>query len=50
MHGRLDQGAVKLLTRTGLDWTPKYPAIAKAVAAGACLGRPSAAIGKRAST
>jgi bifunctional non-homologous end joining protein LigD len=22
-----------LLTRTGLDWTPKYPAIAKAVAA-----------------
>jgi ATP-dependent DNA ligase len=33
MHARLDQGAVRLLTRTGLDWTPKYPAIAKAVAA-----------------
>ena len=33
MHARLDCGAVKLLTRTGLDWTHKYPAIAKAVAA-----------------
>src|SRR5690349_14351215 len=33
MHVRLDRGAVKLLTRTGLDWTHKYPAIAKAVAA-----------------
>jgi DNA ligase D-like protein (predicted ligase) len=33
MHARLDPGAVKLLTRTGLDWTHKYPAIAKAVAA-----------------
>ena len=33
MHARLDRGAVKLLTRTGLDWTHKYPAIAKAVAA-----------------
>src|SRR5271167_3200370 len=32
MHARLDCGAVKLLTRTGLDWTHKYPAIAKAVA------------------
>jgi DNA ligase D-like protein (predicted ligase) len=32
MHARLDRGAVKLLTRTGLDWTHKYPAIAKAVA------------------
>jgi bifunctional non-homologous end joining protein LigD len=29
----LDRAAVKLLTRTGLDWTHKYPAIAKAVAA-----------------
>ena len=28
MHARLDRGAVKLLTRTGLDWTQKYPAIA----------------------
>jgi len=33
MHPRLDRGAVKLLTRTGLDWTHKYPAIAKAAAA-----------------
>jgi DNA ligase D-like protein (predicted ligase) len=32
MHARLDRGAVKLLTRTGLDWTLKYPAIAAAVA------------------
>jgi bifunctional non-homologous end joining protein LigD len=32
MHARLDCGAVKLLTRTGLDWTHKYPAIAEAVA------------------
>jgi ATP-dependent DNA ligase len=32
MHARLDRGATKLLTRTGLDWTHKYPAIAKAVA------------------
>jgi DNA ligase D-like protein (predicted ligase) len=33
MHARIDHGAVKLLMRTGLDWTHKYPAIAKAVAA-----------------
>jgi bifunctional non-homologous end joining protein LigD len=33
IHARLDHGAVKLLTRTGLDWTQKYPAIAKAVSA-----------------
>src|SRR5580693_6165815 len=32
LHARLDYGAVKLLTRTGLDWTHKYPAIAKVVA------------------
>jgi bifunctional non-homologous end joining protein LigD len=32
MHARLDHGAVKLLTRTGLDWTHKYPPIAAAVA------------------
>src|SRR5271165_2719786 len=31
MHARLHHGAVKLLTRTGLDWTHKYPAIAAAV-------------------
>jgi DNA ligase D-like protein (predicted ligase) len=33
MHARLDRGAVRFLTRTGLDWTHKYPAIAAAVAA-----------------
>ena len=33
MHARLDRGAIKLLTRTGLDWTQKYPAIARAVTA-----------------
>jgi bifunctional non-homologous end joining protein LigD len=33
MMARLDHGVVTLLTRTGLDWTRKYPAIAKAVAA-----------------
>ena len=32
MHARLDHCTVTLLTRTGLDWTRKYPAIAKAVA------------------
>jgi DNA ligase D-like protein (predicted ligase) len=31
VHARLDRGAVRLLTRTGLDWTHKYPAIAAAV-------------------
>src|SRR2546423_14707874 len=30
MHARLDRGRVRLLTRTGLDWTHKYPAIAEA--------------------
>ena len=32
MHARLDRGVVRLLTRTGLDWTHKYPAIGAAVA------------------
>src|SRR5260370_41218905 len=32
MHARLDRATVRLLTRTGLDWTPKYPAIAAAIA------------------
>jgi DNA ligase D-like protein (predicted ligase) len=32
MHARLERGAVRLLTRTGLDWTHKYQAIAAAVA------------------
>jgi ATP dependent DNA ligase domain len=30
MHARLDRGDVRLLARTGLDWTGKYPAIAAA--------------------
>ena len=30
---RLDHGSVRLLTRTGLDWTHKYPSIAKALRA-----------------
>src|SRR5947207_4727891 len=30
-HARLDHGQVRLLTRTGLDWTGKYPTIADAV-------------------
>jgi bifunctional non-homologous end joining protein LigD len=33
MHARLERGAVRLLTRTGLDWTHKYPPIAAAVLA-----------------
>ena len=33
MHGRLDRGEVKLLTRTGLDWAEKYPATVKALEA-----------------
>ncbi|MFL5266968.1 MAG: hypothetical protein ACJ8AH_10295 [Stellaceae bacterium] len=32
LHARLDRGTVRLLTRTGLDWTHKYPPIATAVA------------------
>jgi bifunctional non-homologous end joining protein LigD len=31
MHARLDRGDVRLLTRTGLDWTGKYEAIAAAL-------------------
>jgi DNA ligase D-like protein (predicted ligase) len=31
MHARLHRGGVQLLTRTGLDWTHKYPSIAQAV-------------------
>src|SRR5437879_5945319 len=33
VHARLDRGRVSLLTRTGLDWTHKYPAIAAALSA-----------------
>jgi ATP-dependent DNA ligase len=31
MHARLDGGKVQLLTRTGPDWTHKYPVIAAAL-------------------
>jgi len=31
MHARLDRGKVLLLTRTGQDWTHKYPSIAAAL-------------------
>jgi DNA ligase D-like protein (predicted ligase) len=31
MHARLDRGRIQLLTRTGLDWTHKYPSIAAAL-------------------
>ena len=33
MHARLDLGKTQLLTRTGLDWTPKYPPISAALSA-----------------
>jgi bifunctional non-homologous end joining protein LigD len=33
MHARHDRGEVRLLTRNGLDWTHKYPSIARSVAA-----------------
>ncbi len=32
LQARLDNGKVKLLTRSGLDWTRKFPSIAKAIA------------------
>src|SRR5580704_2839015 len=32
MAARLDNVDVRLLTRTGIDWTDKYPAIAEAIA------------------
>jgi bifunctional non-homologous end joining protein LigD len=32
MHARIEHGAVRLLTRTGLNWTDKYPPIAAALA------------------
>ena len=31
IHARIDHGQIKLLTRTGLDWTRKYPPIATAL-------------------
>jgi bifunctional non-homologous end joining protein LigD len=33
MHARLDRGRAQLLTRTGPDWTHKYPSIASIAAA-----------------
>jgi DNA ligase D-like protein (predicted ligase) len=33
MHARLHRGRAELLTRTGLDWTHKYPLIAAALSA-----------------
>src|SRR5437868_14336334 len=33
MHARIDSGSVRLLTRTGLDWTDKYRPIATALSA-----------------
>src|SRR5437868_12560288 len=32
MHARLDAGRVQILTRSGNDWTDKYPAVATAIA------------------
>jgi ATP-dependent DNA ligase len=32
MHARLDLGGVKILTRSGNDWSQKYPTIAQAIA------------------
>jgi bifunctional non-homologous end joining protein LigD len=31
MHAHLDRSRVRLLTRNGLEWTHKYPALAAAV-------------------
>ena len=31
LHARIDRGRVALLTRTGLDWTEKYPGTADAL-------------------
>jgi len=30
MGARIERGRVQLLTRTGLDWTDKYPAVVTA--------------------
>jgi ATP-dependent DNA ligase len=32
MSARIENGAIQLLTRAGLDWTAKYPATAAAIA------------------
>src|ERR1700680_2281623 len=49
MHARLDRGAVRLLTRTGLDWTHKYPLPLPlpAVPKGAWRAIPHAGAGRR---
>jgi ATP-dependent DNA ligase len=31
LHARLDRGELRLFTRTGLDWTPRYQATAEAL-------------------
>ena len=41
MHARLDRSVVRLMTRTGLDWTHKYPVIAAAVGSLPARGRPA---------
>ena len=33
MAGRIERGQAKLLTRTGLDWSAKYPSLLTALAA-----------------
>ena len=33
MHARLDRGKVQLLTRTGLDWSRRYPRTIEALRA-----------------
>jgi ATP-dependent DNA ligase len=33
IHARLVRGEARLLTRTGLDWTDRYEATAKAISA-----------------
>jgi ATP-dependent DNA ligase len=32
MAGRIERGQAKLPTRTGLDWSAKYPSLLKALA------------------
>ena len=36
MHARIEGRNVRLLTRTGLDWTDKYPAIVSSAHCGEC--------------
>jgi ATP-dependent DNA ligase len=36
IHARIDRGEVKLLTRSGLDWSPRYGATAEALKALKC--------------